>query len=367
MSKLPKYLLKSIAIFALLFILFITAGVASADNTSVPGAKCVNAFPNLMTDICWKCLFPIRIGGNAIMNFGDMPDNIDESNVGDYNPSSFVCTCPNPKSLLPDLGLYTSYWEPSRVLEVVMKPNCFPFLFGLDTGDTLNLFGAQGQHGSSDATHSSKLASYNVHYLVFPLFEIVQLLVGADYCTDWMTKIDLLYFTEVDPLWRNDELTAIINPESLVFANPIAQALCAPDCLAATAGFPMNALPWCSGCWGSMYPYTGNTSVVGLPVRVTSLLAGRVLARMARLPVPPAQEFDTSGPGAKCGGQFMPFIKKSQYKFSTIFPIPETSGKCCHTLGSSPMAWGEYRNIPGAGEFQIYMEWRKRNCCLKIL
>ena len=194
----------------------------------------------------------------------------------------------------------------------------------------------------------------------------MDMIAGMDYCTDWLNDIDLMYFTEIDPLWNDDELTVMIHPEAIVFGNPVAQALCAADCLTASAGYPLNALFWCAGCWGSLYPFTGNTGTVGSPVRVTSLLASRLIARLTRLPVPPADEYDTSGPAAKCGGQFIPLIKKSQYRFSTIFPIPETSGSCCHSLGSSSLLWGEHRNIPATGEFQIYMMWRKRNCCLKL-
>jgi hypothetical protein len=136
--------------------------------------------------------------------------------------------------------------------------------------------------------------------------------------------------------------------------------------MAASSSFPLNSLFWCAGCWGNMYPLTGNSGLTGSPVRQTSLLASRILARLARNPVPPAIEYDTSGEDSKCEGQYRPILKKSQYKFSTLFPISETEGKCCHSLGSSTLLWGDHRNIPGTGEFQIYLMWRKRNCCLKL-
>src|SRR3546814_3836357 len=64
--------------------------------------------------------------------------------------------------------------------------------------------------------------------------------------------------TEVDPLWQDDALAALINPEAVVFANPIAKAACAGDCVAATANLPLDQLFWCAGCQGSMYPLNGN-------------------------------------------------------------------------------------------------------------
>ena len=37
-------------------------------------------------------------------------------------------------------------------------------------------------------------------------------------------SFDLVYLTEVDPLWADDELTAILNPEAVLFANAPAKA-----------------------------------------------------------------------------------------------------------------------------------------------
>lgn len=333
---------------------------AYGEEISTPVMECQDVFPNLLSDIPWKAMFPIRIGGKTIINAGGLPDNINTGNADDFNPSDYICSCENSRGGT-DYGIYLSFWEPARVVEVSLKPNCFSFLFGLDLGDSLNLAGAYGAKGTGGAPGDK--AFYNVHLYSFPLMEVMDLLTGADYCTDWFNDIDLIYFTEMDPLWNDDELTAYLNPEAMVFGNPVAQALCPVDCAAASAGYPLNSLFWCAGCWGSLYPYTGNTGVTGSPVRVTSLLAARILARLARLPVPPAMEFDTSGAEAKCGGQIRPLIKKSQYRLSLLFPIPEDGA---HSLGASTLTWGEHRNIPATGEFQIYLVWRKRNCCLKI-
>ena len=352
-------------LISLLIILFCSYGVIEvlAATTSTPTGECKSAFPDLINDICWKCLFPMRIGGKIVMNSGDMPDNIGTENADDFNPSEYTCTCKDSKGR-NRFGIYTSYWEPARIVEVVQQPNCFPTIFGLDMGDSLNFFGSYGDKGQGPG--KGEKAFYNVHYYSFPILEIMDIIIGVEYCTDYLNDIDLMYHTETDPLWNDDELSVFLNPEAIVFGNPIAQALCSVDCLTASAGYPLNSLFWCAGCWGSMYPYTGNTGTVGSPVRTTSLLASRLLARLARLPIPPAIEYDTSSAGAKCGGILRPMIKKSQYRFTTIFPIPETVGKCCHSMGSSTLVWGEHRNIPATGEYQIYLMWRKRNCCLKL-
>ena len=68
---------------------------------------------------------------------------------------------------------------------------------------------------------------------------------------------DLAYLTEVDPLWKDDELTLIINPDAILFANPLAIAACAADCVAASIGFGLAPLFWCAGCQGGLYPMDG--------------------------------------------------------------------------------------------------------------
>ena len=367
MSRSPKRNYKISFLLGIIFLgMFGYGPVWSAvgGELNPPGLTCQDAFPDLFKDICWKCIFPIRVGGKIV--FGkDMPDNVDTANPDDWNPSDYFCTCKNSRGGT-DIGIYVSFWEPARVIEAVRKPNCFPFLFGLDMGDSLNISGAYGTRDGSMGKPGEK-SFYNVHDLSFPLFTLLDVITGMSYCTDYLSGIDLLWFSEIDPTWNDDELSLYVNPEASLFANPTAQALCALDCTAASTDFPLNALFWCAGCWGSMYPLTGNSGVTGSPVRQTSLVASRLLAKLARNPVPPVMEYDTSGEDSKCEGRYRPFVKKSQYKFSTLFPIPETRGKCCHTLGSSTLLWGDHRNIPGTGEFQIYLMWRKRNCCLKLV
>lgn len=346
-------------LISLIFLLW-----ASSVWGQTPPVLCPSAFPNIASDICWGCLFPLRIGGRTVMS-GDSPDNVGTANPDDFNPSSYTCMCEKNDggNIIPRFGVYVSFWEPAKVIEVVQYPGCYPFLFGMNA-DEISFFGAMGTAGQRGK--SSEKAFYNVHFYLMPLLAITEILVGGDYCTDMFTGIDLGYSSEWNPLWADDVRAIWLNPQAAMFgimANPLAQALCPIDCAASSAGFPLNWMFWCAGCWGSMYPLTGNTGGVGSPVRTTSLLAARLLAQGAQLPIPPLIELDTSGPGAKCGGVPSIILKKSQYKMSTLFPIPETKGNCCHSLGASTFTWGEFRNIPGIGEFQIYMLWRKRNCC----
>jgi len=233
MSGLLKRLLIS------LFLIFILVSSGLSQNLVEPGKRCRSEFPNLLSDICWRCLFPIRIGGRKILDSGGMPDNLQSitGNTDDFNPSEFVCSCKDNENK-NRYGIYISFWEPARVIEVVQRPGCFPFLFGMDLGEGVDIFGAYGTKGRGRENYEEGKAFFNAHYYLFPILWIMDLLVGADFCTDWLSDIDLLYFTEVDPLWNDDELTAYVHPEVMVFGDEIVQALCSTDCIATSSGSP---------------------------------------------------------------------------------------------------------------------------------
>jgi conjugal transfer pilus assembly protein TraU len=44
-----------------------------------------------------------------------------------------------------------------------------------------------------------------------------------------VSTFDIGWITEIDPLWQDDQLTFIINPEAILFNNLITQAACAAD------------------------------------------------------------------------------------------------------------------------------------------
>lgn len=368
----------------------VSEGNNSGGTIEKPEGKCPNNFPSgLLTDFCYKCFFPLRIGGKKVFSYGGIPDDVDipdlanmvKGVIGQYsidiqnydsktfNPDSIVCFCKTSLGL-PSVGLYISFWEPTKLMEIIMRPGCFPTLFGAELNFGGIDFGAYGTTGKGHENEQAGKAFYNVHFYNFPLMLILSAIFNFDYCRDFISDFDLLHFSEVDPTHNDDILSAFIHPEVFLFANPIAQALCAVDAITSTVGYPLNTMFWCAGSWGGLYPYTGNTGVVGSPPRVSSLIAARTLGKLGRLGL----EMNTSGEGAKCGmGQddwflkmYMPLLKKTQYRFQTLYPIPETVGKCCHSLGANTFLWGEWRNIPTKEHF-LYFMWRKRNCCLKII
>ena len=84
-------------------------------------------------------------------------------------------------------------------------------------------------------TGPASSAFYQAHWYVNPMLYWLEVLL--DFACLEHGGFDLAYLTEVDPLWKDDELTVIINPDAILFANPLAIAACAADCVAASVGF----------------------------------------------------------------------------------------------------------------------------------
>lgn len=303
--------------------------------------------PKLFTDVCWSCLFPIRMLGFNVGS-GSRP-------TGSSN--RIFCSCDNALGI-PVPGIAAGMWTPARLIEIVRKPYCSPTLGGKTLYSNARMFGGfkSLEHDNTDKTF------YQYHYFAFPLYAILELFIQPACNAGGYTNLDIMYLSEIDPTWNNDEVAFFLNPEAALFANPIAIAACAVDCTSATVGVDTAAdsMFWCAGCWGNLYPLTGNIASKGSPPRDSSLLATRATAALHRRGL----AWKTFGNDALCGGYIYPMIPKSQYKMSMMFPIAEASGTCCHPIGQSPFIWGEWRNIPAVGEDFVYMLWRYTDCCL---
>lgn len=230
-------------------------------------ATCTGKFPNPLTDICWSCVLPITIGGATIANFGGQEDNGD-------NPSNPICSC----GVNPTIGLSIGFWEPARHVEATRKPFCLPSLGGLNLDPGIPApEAARYTRSEGDGDGGS---FYQAHFYTNPVLYWLE--VVADFPCLERGSFDLAYLTEVDPLWNDDELTLILNPDAVLFANPIAIAACAADCVASTVGFGLNTLFWCAGCQGGIYPLDGQVQYHMGGVRTAALLAQRLTAKMHR-------------------------------------------------------------------------------------
>ena len=314
---------------------------ATAADPGCPDAELFSA--KLLTDICWSCLFPIRIAGLSIGG-GERPAGASEA---------VLCAC-NDALGVPRPGMVVGMWEPAWIVELTRAPACSPALGGLRLPlGSRRLLGTSGQ-GEYDGSDTS---FYNVHWYAFPLLVLLDLFFEDRCNADGMMDFDILYLSELDPTWSNSELAFFTQPEAAWLASPVAFAACLADAASATAGSPVDSLFWCAGTWGRLYPFTGIAGAYGSRPRDTSLFAARSLAALHRRGL--ARR--TMGDGALCRAPIEPFLPKSQYRLSMFYPLPEASS--AHVIGESPFRWGEWRTLPGPGEDHLYLLWRWNDCC----
>jgi conjugal transfer pilus assembly protein TraU len=314
--------------------------------TPVNAAGCHGRFINPINDVCWDCIFPITLAGMKIA--GSREDT--------ENPRNPICWCPKPP--LPVVpGIPISLWEPARLVDVTRTPYCLVNFGGIEAYKTSRQnHGHGGSGGKEGSDRGNKHSFYQVHWYIYPLLFWLELLV--DFACMERVGVDIGYLTEIDPMWEDDEMSFLINPEAILFGNPLAEGTCIADCLAADIGFPMNGAFWCNGCQGSLYPFTGSSTAHVGGVQGSLLMTGRMIAKLHR-------EFfldETSGKDTLCQKRKLPVIKKNQYKTQMTYPVPNT--KDCHPLGRSDIIWGSGREYPITGEDFGYLIWRKRSCCL---
>jgi len=264
-----------------------------------------------------------------------------------------ICHCPDANGV-PWYGFMYSSWQPARLVEVVRKPYCSPVLGQLPVSGS-RTYGGPSEHklGEEDNT----ISFYNFHYFSFPLTTMLNMFTGCS--GDGYLGFDLMYLSEVDPTWNEDELAFFTNPEVTLFANPVAQAACIPDALAATVGEPLQSLYWCAGAWGSMYPFTGSITSDQSTTQTAGLITARAIAALHRRLL--ARTF--MGSAAMCKPLIAPTIVKGQYKISQLYPLAEANGN--HWIGEPSFKWGEWRTIPGIGEDFVEMVWRWNDCCVQ--
>ncbi len=310
-------------------------------------ATCVGRFANPVSDICWSCVLPLTIGTSTVGTLGDQED------LPEFNPTKPVCSC----GTNPIIGITVGFWEPARLVEVVRRPFCLPALGGAN----LNPGIATPGHGRRASFFGDQEVFYQAHWYGNPVLSWLEVL-GDFPCLEQGT-LDLAYMTEVDPLWNDDEMTLIFNPEAVLFANPVAVAACSADCVAATFGFGLQQMFWCAGCQGVVYPMDGWVSHSMGGVRSSLLLAQRLMTKMHKELV----TWSYHGERGLCGPYYQPRMDKRTYKTQMLYPIPNTKkigGKCCQTLGRSTVLWGAGREYPAKGEDFGYLVFRKKNCCV---
>ena len=357
-------------------------------NAACPDANIFSE--RLITGVCWNCFFPFRLFGTT-KGDGTIPSGA---------AKEVVCSCPTPTGI-PDVGLVSGFFNPLRAVEIVREPYCSPTLGGIRVNDG---YFNQGTQRAYEGDGVEEGGFYHYHYLAFPIFAMLELFDIPACNEDGFDDFDVLYLSELDVTWNDELLGFLLIPETLIFANPFAQIAMTVDCVASSLGHTINSMFFSAGCWGSMYPFSGYTNSSSV-VEGTSLLTARAMAALHRR----GFAKQTMGRDALCGAYYMPTISKNTYRFSMLYPIPESSGpiegtnnnvadgdvgdgngeqgtvgedtaasvegttldasdveqdKCCHPIGATSWGWGEWRTQPYKEDF-VYSIWKYQDCCVR--
>lgn len=288
----------------------------------------------------YTAMFPLKVSGITLAR-GRIPDAFSSVN-------SPICICPAPPPIFQRIGLPVGFYEPSKLIEVVKDPYCFPLMgFGSSGGDDGTLAGTSGDDGIGNQS-----TFFQGHFYHFPVYALLGMFV--DWACVESSDFDLAYITEVDPLWNNDTLSAIINPEALLFGNPITNLACMADSVsAATANIPLDILFWCKGSWGNAYPLTGQTGGDGY-VEASASVASSLIYKLHR------QLISWASWGYLCSKYPAPIWTKSAYRLQIVSPIQSPYASVIGTTGT---LWSFGKNPPFVGDNFGYLIFKKRECC----
>jgi len=314
---------------------------------SVSGSTCKGEFFEP-----WKAnlsnIFPITFAGVSIGG-GSNPPTLKED---------AICMCPS--HVLPTVvpGIGVTYHEPLYLVESTKVPGCIHTLGGVKLLSGFDTMKGSGKTARGAGAKNSSNRE-QIHWMEYPLFAILDLFTDA-VCQASSNGFSMGYMTELDPVWQSDLWSNVLSPESVLFANPIAQAACAIDAVSAMTYYPQDALFWCAGGWGSMYPFSGNPNTNSSAQQSNGLVLAKYLARSARLGV----WRTTIGPKAKCFSTFNPIFLKTQVRVAPVYPKYQ-SGKPIY-IGAPAIKWGYFPplNYQMKGD-SGYLLFIGTQCCLR--
>lgn len=348
--------LKHLLLAALLALVSIGAAAQTA-STEGADLMCPNSHlfgSGIVSKVCWSCLFPISIGRVAVGGTSlSLPDDRAQA----------WCLCPGRLFGYPTYGVTLGMWAPTYITELTRAPFCSPTLgASLAHSEVTGLSGTElGTVQAHHAEDNQRATFLNFHFFKFPVSQILDRFRDS-VCVSKIASddTDLVFASEISPLWQNDELAFYVNPESSLLSSPAAIAACAVDAVQSTAYKPNLALWWCAGSWGLLSPYSGHAQQSASPPRESSLLGTRGLATLHRLGILKR----TYGDSAVCSAHPWPTLPKQQYRFQTVFPVAEVTNN--HWIGASTFRWGEWRNLPAPGVDQqfVYLTWQYTECCM---
>ncbi|MDC6786797.1 TraU family protein, partial [Escherichia coli] len=101
----------------------------------------------------------------------------------------------------------------------------------------------------------------------------------------------------------------------------IAQGACAADAIKTVKGKPINALFWCAGSHGSLYPFTGFISDEFSPQQSSVLLSERMAFKLHRQ----GMILNSIGEDQKiCREYYSPIMPKDRFRYQMVNMHPDT-------------------------------------------
>lgn len=330
-------------------------------------ATCSGKFTNPIEDICWTCMFPIKLLNTTIYD----AQQLDTYPAGSVSPAETcgfqTCRCGSR------CGVPMSFYEPARQFDVTKTPGCLPGL-GMQV-DMSGLPGGQAQGMSKSKQSKGEYTSFHhVNVYVNPILFWLDVL--ADHPCLERQGFDLLYFTPADLCWVDESSCKFLEPDSFLFGNLAGTLACTADAVLQNSlhyfsrapeigqSAYINSTYWCAGSNGHTFPLTGfNNASRGRDLQDSMLLGQRIFTKLHREML----VWGTSGAAGLCGYYPKPFMDKLDYKASMTFPRPQTEksfGRCCQTFGVNTAIWGSGRSWPVTGEDYSFMTFRRRDCCI---
>lgn len=323
-------------------------------------AKCVSdssAYTKLLNRMSYSSMLPIKVAGEALsgsIDFGSKEVDLDTDVLpeGSLRYNKAVCKC--PKKPIPQVGISFGMYHANKIVETTQDPFC---LVGL--GLSLDGLEEVTNRGSShhSGTKKSMQSFYHAHYYYNPVWEVVKVFNDIG-CIKPTNFLDGIYFSEVDPSWADDTLASFLQPDALLFNNPIAQLPCIADATSSlTPVGSLDPLYWCKGTWGSVFPLTGNVSDLGNIANSSSVAYNMIFKSFREF-----LTFNEAGPTAMCFNHPMPIPAKSSHRLQLVLPTYNAKAK---RIGSSAIVYGAAKDIPfqkNSGNW-AYIWFSKFDCC----
>jgi conjugal transfer pilus assembly protein TraU len=278
------------------------------------------------------------------------------------------CICKSDEGL-PRFGIPGKIHmaEPIGFIEFSNTPWRFPCL-GISMGSD-----NPTKMGTSSTGDTDSAMRVTAHYIKYPVFAIIGYLSDSLCQTRFPSSMDFGYFGEISPGWQSDIFAAMEMPDGLAFSNPIAAFAALPDCVATTAGHPINYLYYNAGCLGHIGVSTGHT-YGNDPIAESMLLGAKIINNMHAgfelmktsdaegLPNTNIEGTSLNGGDSMCKPQIFPRIIKSQYLMNLSYPTVEDAKE----IGTMAILWAQFKNMVNTQDDAVLTVWRRRDCCAGI-